>query len=54
MSVCEPNCPAHIGRMASTRYSLPGRRTKQIVDRHIKEVRGVGIEYAAMRKLLRD
>lgn len=25
----------------------------EIVDRHIKEVRGVGIEYAAMRKLLR-
>jgi putative acetyltransferase len=25
----------------------------EIVDRHVKEVRGVGIEYAAMRKLLR-
>ena len=25
----------------------------EIVDRHIKEVRGVGIEYAAMRKSLR-
>lgn len=25
----------------------------EMVDRHIKEVRGVGLEYAAMRKLLR-
>jgi putative acetyltransferase len=25
----------------------------ELVDRHIKEVRGVGIEYAAMRKVLR-
>jgi putative acetyltransferase len=25
----------------------------EIVDRHVKEVRGVGIEYAAMRKVLR-
>jgi len=25
----------------------------EIVDRHVKDVRGVGIEYAAMRKLLR-
>jgi len=25
----------------------------EIVDRHVKEVRGVGIEYAAMRKALR-
>ena len=26
----------------------------EIVDRHVNEVRGVGLEYAAMRKLLRD